>query len=75
MSLHMGCIPRITTGRKPPPPPGLRDSGRLRDGRVPSGTSGTVRDRCHLREAVWRCMMYGVYGCMAVCAVCAVYAV
>ena len=25
-----------------------------------------------LREAVWRCMMYGVYGCMAVCAVCAV---
>ena len=26
----------------------------------------------YLREAVWRCMMYGVYGCMAVCAVCAV---
>ena len=37
-----------------------------------SELAGTAMETSMLREAVWRCMMYGVYGCMAVCAVCAV---
>ena len=32
-----------------------------------SELAGTAMETSMLREAVWRCMMYGVYGCMAVC--------
>ena len=31
-----------------------------------SDESDRVKLEVYLREAVWRCMMYGVYGCMAV---------